>query len=67
MTPHGLPTTMDTAKVIEYLKQCRASTEDAPDRRYMYLLGRNTLVDVLLVAIYTGEFDVDDFTTTMRK
>lgn len=53
----GLPETLDTAKMLAYLKSCRSNTEDIPDRRYMYLLGRNTLVDVLLVAIYTGEFD----------
>lgn len=54
-----LPETLSTAKVIEYLKTCKCDLKDVPDRRYMYLLGRNTLADILLVAVYCGEFDPD--------
>lgn len=57
MPVKGLPDKLDTAKLIEFLKSCHSDMTDVPDRRYMYLLGRTTLVDILLVAIYCGEFD----------
>jgi hypothetical protein len=57
MTP--LPPVLDSAKLIAFLKDCRMDQESMPERRYMYALGRNTLVDVLLVAAYSGEFDCD--------
>ena len=57
MTFKGLPDTLSTQKVIAYLKSCKVDMTNMPNRKYMYALGRNTLADVLLVAVYCGEMD----------
>lgn len=52
-----LPETISTEKLITYLKSARVDTKDMPDMMYMYSTGRNAALDLLLVSIYTGEFD----------
>jgi len=52
-----LPSTLDSAKLIEFLKSSKINMDGIPDRRYAYALGRNQYVDTLLIAAYSGEFD----------
>ena len=45
-------------KLINYLRSAKvdAATADS-EFRYLYITGRNNLVDVLLVSLYCGDFD----------
>ena len=48
-------------KLIEHLKNSKVDASSVPDSNwYLYATGRNTLVDILLVNIYLGEFDEDE-------
>ena len=47
-------------KLIAYIKSAKIDTTGIDNHnRYMYSLGRNTLVDVLIAGIYFGDFDED--------
>jgi len=53
----GLPESISTGKLVAYLKAAKIDTDGMNDTHYLYSTGRNMLADLLLVAIYTGEFD----------
>ena len=48
-------------KLIQRLKQARCpSIDEGNDQRAVYQMGRNILVDVLLVEIAFGDLDAED-------
>jgi len=55
----GCPETISTAKLITWLKDAKVDTHNVPDNKYLYSMGRNLLVDLLLVSIYSGEFGAE--------
>lgn len=57
MTPQNI----SKQKLIARLKQAKCNIiDDGNDQRALYQMGRNILVDVLLVEIAFGDLDADE-------
>ena len=57
MTP---PDTLSKRRVVDFLKQARVKTEGMNDNLFLYSVGRNGLIDYMLVAVMCGDFAEED-------
>lgn len=51
------PAPLSRQKLLDFLKQAKANTEGMDNNAFLYATGRNVLADLIIVGLFTGEFD----------